>query len=176
MNPAAKDPTPDTFVGIEASGDFSNLALESDILANIEAEKAAAAKATRDKRQKAAAADAAKVQAELKKQTMASAKSMKAGLDAGKSEKKAVKEPKVVPAAKPAAAAPKPTPVVAAAPVVVANDKNAEEAQAWIDAWKSNGSKKTTAAAESSSDSNNNNNDEGADEAQAWIDAWKAKQ
>ena len=77
MNPAAKDPTPDTFVGIEASGDFSNLALESDILANIEAEKAASAKATRDKRQKAAAADAAKVQAELKKQTMASAKSMK---------------------------------------------------------------------------------------------------
>ena len=71
--------------------------------------------------------------------------------------------------------APKPTPVVAAAPVVVANDKNAEEAQAWIDAWKSNGSKKTTAAAESSSDSNNIN-DEGADEAQAWIDAWKAKQ
>jgi hypothetical protein len=175
MNPAAKDPTPDTFVGIEASGDFSNLARESDILANIEAEKAASAKATRDKRQKAAAADAAKVQAELKKQTMASAKSMKAGLDAGKSEKKAVKEPKVVPAAKPAAAAPKPTPVVAAAPVVVANDKNAEEAQAWIDAWKSNGSKKTTAAAESSSDSNNIN-DEGADEAQAWIDAWKAKQ
>jgi len=43
---------------------------------------------------------------------MASAKSMKAGLDAGKSEKKAVTEPKVVPAAKPAAAAPKPTPVV----------------------------------------------------------------
>ena len=60
-------------------------------------------------------------------------------------------------------------------PEVVANDKNTEEAQAWIDAWKSNGSKKTTAAAESSSDSNNIN-DEGADEAQAWIDAWKAKQ
>ena len=172
MNPAAKDPTPDTFVGIEASGDFSNLALESDILANIEAEKAAAAKAARDKRQKAAAADAAKVQAELKKQTMASAKSMKAGLDAGKSEKKLVKEPK---AAKPAA--PKPTPVVAAAPVVT-NDKNAEEAQAWIDAWKSNGSNKATAASASadSSDSSNNTNNEGAAEAQAWIDAWKAKQ
>ena len=178
MNPAAKDPTPDTFVGIEASGDFSNLALESDILANIEAEKAASAKATRDKRQKAAAADAAKVQAELKKQTMASAKSMKAGLDAGKSEKKAVTEPKVVPAAKPAAAAPKPTPVVAAAPVVVANDKNAEEAQAWIDAWKSYGSNKATAASASadSSDSSNNTNNEGAAEAQACIDAWKAKQ
>ena len=52
MNPAAKDPTPDTFVGIKMSGDFSDLALESDILANIEAEKAASVKATRDKRQK----------------------------------------------------------------------------------------------------------------------------
>ena len=145
MNPAAKDPTPKTFVGLKMSGNkkVSTLADESDILSKIEAEKAAAVKAAKDKRQKAAADKAAKVQAEFKKRTMALAKSISGTISGGLAK-----------AAKRAPAAPeeKPAPEVA-------ND-TAEESD--------DGSESAAAAsaATSGSDSSNDNN-EGADEEQS---------
>ena len=171
MNPAAKDPTPKTFVGLKMSGNkkVSTLADESDILANIEAEKAAAVKAAKDKRQKAAADKAAKVQAEFKKRTMALAKSISGTISGGlaKVAKRAPAAPEEKPApevandtaeeskaAKRAPAAPeeKPAPEVA-------ND-TAEESD--------DGSESAAAAsaATSGSDSSNDNN-EGADEEQS---------
>jgi colicin import membrane protein len=146
MNPAAKDPTPKTFVGIKRSGNkkVSTLADESDILANIEAEKAAAVKAAKDKRQKAAADKAAKVQAELKKRTMALAKSISGTISGGLAK-----------AAKRASAAPeeKPAPEVANDTAEESDDDGSESAAA-------------ASAATSGSDSSNDNN-EGADEEQS---------
>ena len=146
MNPAAKDPTPKTFVGLKMSGNkkVSTLADESDILANIEAEKAAAVKAAKDKRQKAAADKAAKVQAELKKRTMALAKSISGTISGGLAK-----------AAKRASAAPeeKPAPEVANDTAEESDDDGSESAAA-------------ASAATSGSDSSNDNN-EGADEEQS---------